>query len=320
MRAGEPLRPLLKWAGGKRQLLPILRRFYPEKFSVYVEPFLGSGAVFFDLCRAGLTAGRQVRLADGNPDLIGCYRTVRDRPDQVIAALRALADGHRQAGTAFYYEVRDSRFNPARRAGEPYGPELAAMFIYLNRTGYNGLFRVNRRGEFNVPAGRYTHPRICNADQIHAVAGALRGPGVSLACEGFDISLSGLGEGSFVYCDPPYAPLSDTARFAHYTAGGFSSTDQERLQRRLVAAARHGATVVLSNSSAPLVERLYTVPAVKRAGLTLLHVPARRAINSHASARGAIREVIVSNATARLRVPSPRMARMTLPARQRRRA
>src|SRR5881628_2186559 len=129
---------------------------WPDDFQRYVEPFFGSGAVFFDLYSAGRLVERHVRLTDDNPDLVGCYRTLRDSPEAVIAALESLAEGHRGRGARFFYDVRDRRFNPTRAAGHgTYTPELAAMLIYLNRTGFNGLFRLNRRGEFNVPMGRY---------------------------------------------------------------------------------------------------------------------------------------------------------------------
>jgi DNA adenine methylase len=292
----SPLRPLLKWAGGKRQLLPTLRNFYPEKFTRYVEPFVGSGAVFFDLHAAGRIYGKRVCLADSNPDLVGCYQQVRDQPDAVVTALEALADGHQHGGKTFYYDVRNNRFNPTRTAGGPYTPELAAMFIYLNRTGYNGLFRVNRRGWFNVPVGRYANPTICNASLIRMVSAALRDPGISLECQPFETPLSQTGEGDFVYCDPPYAPLSDTARFAHYTREGFSATDQARLQEAIVAAVSRGATVVMSNSSTPETERLYQSPAARTAGLLMYRVAARRAINSLGNGRGPIDELIITNA------------------------
>jgi DNA adenine methylase len=152
----EAARPLLKWAGGKRQLLPALSPHYPAHFDRYVEPFFGSGAVFFDLYARGLLAARRARLADVNPDLVGCYRTVRDNSDAVIGALSHLQASHRAAGDDFYYEVRDRRFNPARAllhdtpreaAAVRYTPELAAMLIFLNRTGFNGLFRLNRAAQ-----------------------------------------------------------------------------------------------------------------------------------------------------------------------------
>ena len=312
-------RPLLKWAGGKRQLLPQLRRYYPADFRRYIEPFTGSGAVFFDLYAAGRLEGRRARLADVNPDLVGCYRTVRDEADAVIAALSALAEEHRERGDDCYYDVRDRRFNPARMGltlGDPsvagrYTPELAAMLIYLNRTGFNGLFRLNRRGEYNVPAGRYTNPHICDADHVRSVARALQLSGLTLECIPFERVLSEAGNGDFIYCDPPYAPLSRTAAFAHYTAGGFSGHDQARLQETVLGAARRGAVVLLSNSSAPEIVTAYGGHQARAAGLTLQYVPARRAINSRAALRGPVNELIVTNAVAAT-PPRLRMAKSHL--------
>jgi DNA adenine methylase len=294
-------RPLLKWAGGKRQLLPTLRRYYPAGFDRYLEPFVGSGAVFFDLYAAGRLEGLSVRLTDVNADLIGCYRLVRDDAEAVVAALAGLQQEHRDRGDTCYYDVRDRRFNPQRAAlgdaaADRYTPALAAMLIYLNRTGFNGLFRVNRDGAFNVPAGRYADPRICDPDHVRAVARAFGSAGVSIECLPFDAALSSARAGDFVYCDPPYAPLSRTASFAHYTAGGFSAPHHQVLQQSLVAAARRGAAVLLSNSSAPEIERAYTGDEARRAGLIVRRVAARRTINSRASRRGPVDELIVTNA------------------------
>lgn len=310
------VRPLLKWAGGKRQLLPVLRPHYPVDFDRYVEPFFGSGAVFFDLYTAGRIAGRQVRLTDVNADLIGCYRMVRDRADAVIAHLSDLAGEHAERGAECYYDVRDRRFNPARaalagRGGSRYTPALAAMLIYLNRTGFNGLFRVNRQGAFNVPAGRYANPRICDPEHIRAVAEALSARRVSLECATFDSALGDARRGDFVYCDPPYAPLSPTASFAAYTAEGFSLLDQHRLLRAVIAAGRRGAMVAVSNSSAPDIVAAYTARATRMAGLTIQRVRARRAINSRAGLRGPVDELLMTNAPAAERL---RMAQAGLKA------
>jgi DNA adenine methylase len=314
-------RPLLKWAGGKRQLLPVLRGWYPERFRRYLEPFLGSGAVFFDLAASGRLRGRRALLADANPDLIDCYEVLRDATEDVVAELAQLAAEHRRRGTDFYYEVRDARFNPARAAGERRTPALAAMLIYLNRTGFNGLYRLNRRGGFNVPAGRYTDPRICDAAHLRAVAATLRAPGVTLVYAPFTTPLAAAGRGDFVYCDPPYAPLSPSSSFANYTAAGFTADDQACLQRAVVAAARRGATIVLSNSSAPLITRLYSADDAREAGLRLIRVPARRAINARATGRGAVDELVVTNARADLAsLPVPAMLRAGLPGAARRRA
>jgi DNA adenine methylase len=316
-----PTRPLLKWAGGKRQLLPALRRHYPASFDRYVEPFLGSGAVFFDLLSAGRLQGRVVTLADANPDLIGCYRAVRDEPEAVIAALGDLEREHRARGSQCYYDVRDRRFNPARAAATSgpasrrYDATLAAMFIYLNRTGFNGLFRLNRSGAFNVPAGRYADPAICDPEHIRSVARALSRERVTLECTPFETALADAGAGDFVYCDPPYAPVSRTAQFAHYTAGGFGESDQARLLAALLTGARRGASILLSNSSAPAMVKAYTATPVREreAGLMLHRVPARRAINSRAALRGPVDELILTNAPAGARMQVPlRMLRARL--------
>jgi DNA adenine methylase len=312
------VRPLLKWAGGKRQLLPALSAHYPARFARYIEPFFGSGAVFFDLLNRGRLDGRQVLLADVNPDLIGAYHTLRDHTEAVIASLAGLADEYRRRGIDAYYDVRDLRFNPLRavRPGQSQGytPELTAMLIFLNRTGFNGLFRLNRSGAFNVPAGRYTDPRICNPDHLRAVAAAFRRPGVSIRLQPFDATLAQAATGDFVYCDPPYAPLSRTANFASYTADGFSAFDQNRLQQAIVAACGRGAQVVVSNSSAPEIMAAYTAADARLARLKVTRVPARRAINSRASARGPVDELIISNV-----LPAKlRMAKAQAPVRPRR--
>lgn len=319
----DPVRPLLKWAGGKRQLLHALRPYYPAAFDRYIEPFVGSGAVFFDLYNAGRLEGRRARLVDLNPDLIGCYRVVRDHTDAVIAALDRLEDQHHACGDACYYDVRDRQFNPMRAAAAivgsqkqdpPYTPELAAMLIYLNRTGFNGLFRLNGQGEFNVPAGRYTKPRICDAEHLRAVARALSGDGVDVECVPFEDTLADARDGDFVYCDPPYAPLSRTASFAHYTAGGFTPGDHVRLQQAVMAAARRGAIVLVSNSSAPDIEAAYRSRAAQQAGLMVRRIAARRAINSRATARGPVDELIISNVPAGARGDAIETPRGTRPA------
>jgi DNA adenine methylase len=295
-------RPFLKWAGGKRQLLPVLRTYYPRRIAAYCEPFLGSGAVFFDLRAAGRLAGVPVRLSDENPDLVGCYLRVRDAVEPVIVELERLAAGHADGGATFYYDVRDRRFNPARAAwtmggGRPedYPIELAAALLYLNRTGYNGLFRLNRSGGYNVPAGRYARPAIVKADRLRAASAALASADVSIRCAPFHDAVAAAPPGAFVYFDPPYAPLGRTANFRSYTASGFSDDDQTRLQALAVELAGRGVHVLLSNSSAASIERLYKARTAASAGLRLRRVPARRAINTRADRRGFVDEVVVSN-------------------------
>jgi DNA adenine methylase len=295
------VRPFLKWAGGKRQLLSELRRFVPSEFGSYHEPFLGSGAVFFDLWRRGMLEGRACRLTDINPDLVGCYQALARSVDAVVRELEALARAHARHPSAAYYRVRDDMFNPRRRAhaesAEPseYPAALAAMLIYLNRTGYNGLFRLNAKGEFNVPAGRYARPRICDERTLRAVADVLGAPGVEIGHAPFTSVCDAARAGDLVYLDPPYAPLSPTARFTSYTAGSFSEEDQRRLHRVVLRLTRRGCHVVLSNSTAPLVASLYDTRAARAAGIRAHRVAAKRAINSDASRRGVVEEYIISN-------------------------
>lgn len=296
------MRPFLKWAGGKRQLLPRLRPFYPPTFAVYHEPFLGSGAVFFDLVGRGDLRGRAAVLTDENPDLIGTWLRVRDSVDAVVAHLERLARGHARGGAEHYRHVRDRRFNPARRgwhgAGaqlDAYGPELAAMLIYLNRTGYNGLFRVNRAGAFNVPPGRYVRPRIADAALLGAVSATLAAPGVTLALAPFESVLDRASAGDFVYLDPPYAPLTPTASFRSYTARGFGDADQARVRQVVLVLAARGVHVLLSNSTAPLIVEMFEErDDARAAGLQVYRVPARRAINTRADRRGVVDELLVT--------------------------
>ena len=297
------LRPFLKWVGGKRQLLPVLRRFYPHSRGAYFEPFLGSGAVFFDLLGQGALDARRVVLSDDNADLIGCYLRIGDSLGAVVAELERLASDHARGGRESYLGVRDLRFNPLRakwRAqgghARDYSPELAAMLIYLNRTGYNGLFRLNSTGEYNVPPGRYERPRILDAALLQLASRALTAPGMSVRHAPFDCAVAEAAAGDFVYFDPPYSPLSATANFRGYTARGFGEDDQERLQAALITLAERGVHVLLSNSTAPAVTRLYEKnAAATNAGLRAWRFPARRAVNSRADLRGVVEELVVSN-------------------------
>jgi len=299
-------KPLLKWAGGKRQLLPQLRRFYPSDFGRYIEPFVGSGAVFFDLYNSGRLRGKDAVLIDSNADLIGCYEAVRDTPQEIARALADLAAGHARDPRGHYYQVRDTRFNPLRArlrdtAGQTaYSAELAAMFIYLNRTGFNGLYRLNSKGAFNVPAGRYEKPKIADVDRLLKASEALGSPGVRLLVGSFETALQVAERGDFLYFDPPYAPLSATARFTSYTSRTFGTGDQQRLQKVVVDLVHRGCHVVVSNSTAKEIEGLYDANAEARAaGLTAHRAMARRSVNSNAARRGPVAEYLITNIDAR---------------------
>lgn len=273
--------PFLKWAGGKSSLLTQYEAIFPAGgVGTYYEPFVGSGAVFFHLRNRGLVRG--ARLSDINAELINIYCVVRDQPDALI---ERLAHHRRHHSRWYYYHLRERDREPgwAQSAGRV---ERAARMLYLNKTCYNGLWRVNSRGEFNVPMGRYNSPRILDEPRLRAASRALQR--VDLAAVPFDEAVEEAGPGSFVYFDPPYVPLSATSSFTSYTAGGFGYEEQGRLAAVFRALDRRGARVMLSNSDHPLVHDLYR-------GFRIERVRARRHINSRANGRGAISEVVVVN-------------------------
>lgn len=264
-------RPFLKWAGGKTQLLPELLARLPAEIRRYHEPFVGSGALFFALRARGLAA--RAYLSDANEPLVETYKAIRDDVEGVIAALAR----HRNEETHFY-RVRDldpSTLTPAERA---------ARLIYLNRTCFNGLYRENRSGRFNVPFGRYARPRICNETNLRAVSSALKR--VCISRRDYASVLDLAKPGDFVYFDPPYQPVSATSSFTSYDRHGFGEEDQRRLRDVFARLASRGVSVMLSNSDTPLVRELY-------AGFRIDRVWASRAINSKGDRRGKVAEVIV---------------------------
>ncbi len=269
----SPARPVLKWAGGKGRLLPQLLARLPDDFQAYHEPFIGGGALFFALAGAGRSG--PAYLSDANPSLIDVYRALRDGVDEVIAALQ----GHVYE-REHYYRVR------AQRPADLSLPERAARVIYLNKTCYNGLYRENKRGEFNVPFGRYKNPTICDEPNLRAAARALQG--VDVARRPFSTVLDHARPGDFVYFDPPYHPLSPTANFTAYDRAGFGPDDQQRLRDVFAALGERGVRAMLSNSDTPFVRELYD-------GFRIEQVWVGRAVNSKAGGRGKVAEVIVRN-------------------------
>jgi DNA adenine methylase len=270
-RATAPARPFLKWAGGKSQLLPQLRSLLPppDSFARYHEVFLGGGALFFELSRS------EAHLTDLNAELVACYRAVRDDVEAVISALLE----HRYEKQHFY-EVR--AWDPATLNA----PERAARMIFLNKTAFNGLYRVNSGGRFNVPFGRHKNPLVCDADNLRACSAALASAELEVA--DFSTVVTRAQRGDFVYFDPPYVPVSGTANFTSYSAGGFSWEDQRRLADVLRALSKKQVKWMLSNSDAPQLRELY-------ADFRLLEVAATRRINSRADGRGKIGEIVVLN-------------------------
>lgn len=266
--------PFVKWAGGKGRLLSQLRPLLPTgiEHMRHVEPFVGGGALFFS------RRPRRALLSDINPALVATFVAIRDDVEGVIGGLRQLTKRHSKAR---YYEVRE-QYNRGRQGAV----NRAATFIYLNKTCFNGLHRVNRKGEFNVPVGSYQNPRILNEDGLRAASEALRG--AHLRCAPFDALLEHAKPGDFVYFDPPYEPVSRTASFTSYASGGFTQDDQGRLRDVFVELDRRGCKLMLSNSDVPFIHELYSRYAVDT-------VAAPRAINCNGKKRGRVSEVVVRN-------------------------
>lgn len=275
-------RPFLKWAGGKRQLLADYEPLFPKVSGVatYHEPFVGSGAVFFRLGALGAIPARAI-LSDVNEHLVTTWKTVRDRPDALAARLLELEATHSDEQ---YYAQRD-RYN----AGGIDALERAALVVYLNKAGFNGLYRVNSKGAFNVPAGRRSGASglgMPSAELLASCSRALRD--ADLLCAPFATVLDRARAGDFVYFDPPYVPISDTAFFTSYGCDGFGMAEQELLRDVFVQLDRRGCRVMLSNSGSFEVLKLY-------AGFDVVQVQARRSINSKAEKRGPVTEVVIRN-------------------------
>jgi len=274
--AGTP-RPFLKWVGGKRQLLPELERRVAQArpHGRYHEPFVGGGALFFDLYSRGELGRSKACLSDNNQRLIQAYWAVQEHVEEIIALL----DSHRASHEKeFYY---------AMRAQVPEDPiERAARIIYLNRTCFNGLFRENSKGEFNVPMGRYKNPLICDAPNLRAVSRALQR--CTIRHQSFAAVLETAKTDDLVYFDPPYAPVSKTANFTGYHKGVFGEELQRELADVFQELTKRGVKALLSNSDVPLIHALYK-------GHQIEVVRATRLVNSNASKRGKVNEVMVRN-------------------------
>lgn len=268
--------PVVKWVGGKRQLLDEIAPRLPKRITTYCEPFLGGGAVLFSL------QPKNAIVNDLNADLMLVYEVIRDNVELLIAALE------RHENTAeYFYNIRDlDRDKNTYR--EMSAVERASRIIYLNKTCYNGLFRVNASGEFNSPFGHYKNPNIVNAPVLRAVSKYLTANNIQLLHIDFEEVLQRVPRGGFVYLDPPYDPVSDTASFTGYNRGGFGREEQERLKRCCDELAARGVRFLLSNSATSFIKELYT-------GYTVEIVHAKRAINSDASKRGAVEEVLIRN-------------------------
>jgi DNA adenine methylase len=267
-------KPIVKWAGGKAKLLPALLPHVPTHIRTYAEPFAGGAALFFALAGDPSRTFERAILADQNEDLIACYRAVRD---DVEALIHALADF--TYDEEVYYQVRD--LDPRGMSDIARGARL----IYLNRTCFNGLWRVNSSGKFNVPFGRYTNPRIVDAEGLRAASKAFAK--VELVVGDFASVTRDLGAGDFVYFDPPYVPLSKTAAFTAYAKGGFGQAEHERLAAEVLRLKAAGVLALLSNADTEVTRGLYR-------GLTMHAATANRSINARGTGRGLANELIVT--------------------------
>ena len=274
MSKNRSLRPILKWVGGKRQLLSSIRPLVPQEYDTYYEPFIGGGAVLFDL------QPEKAVINDSNTELINVYECIRDHPADVVELLEEHATKN---SSEYFYKIRSQDREP-EYAARP-APERAARIIYLNKTCYNGLYRVNSAGQFNTPYGRYAHPNIVNKELIKAMSDYLQGQ-VTILNGDYQTALATADEHSFVYLDPPYMPISSSASFTGYTEGGFSSKEQERLKETCDDLRKRKVHFLESNSDCDDIRKLYSNYNIKI-------VEAKRSVNSKANKRGAIKEVLI---------------------------
>lgn len=272
-------KPFVKWVGGKRQLLKQFRElglYPPEAFnpmtSTYYEPFVGGGAVFFDLLP------KNAKLSDLNSELVITYNVIKSGVNELIESLQKhIYDKE------YYLKVRAEKVEDLSEI------EVASRFIFLNRTGFNGLYRVNKSGQFNVPFGRYSSPVICDEDNLRRVSDALRD--TIITHQDYKNVLKTARGGDFIYFDPPYYPISATSSFTSYTAEGFLEKEQAELRDTFAKLHEKGCFVMLSNSDTPFINKLYS----GLNGITINKITAGRAINSKGTGRGKITEVLITN-------------------------
>lgn len=284
-------KPFLKWAGGKSQLLPVITNNLPGEFHSYIEPFAGSGAVMFEII-ANHPEVDNVIINDINADLVNTYLNIQGHCEEMILILQGMQEEYNNADAEtrneLFYGLREEYNN---RAADPI--RMACLFIFLNRTCFNGLYRVNAHNLFNVPHGKYRAPRICDAQNLRAVSAALNN--VVVLNGDYNDLRQFVAPGTFVYLDPPYKPISETSSFTAYSAGGFDDAEQERLKEFCDFINEVGAFFMLSNSDPhnndpdnDFFDDLYADYHIQR-------VPAKRLINANAAGRGEVNELIITN-------------------------
>ena len=271
------LQPFTKWTGGKRQLLGELRSYMPETYGRYFEPFVGGGALFFDL------APEQAVINDFNEELINAYRQIKNNPAELINLLIK----HKENNSKDYYLALRSADRDGR-ISRMTGVERAARILYMLRVDFNGLYRVNSKNQFNVPYGRYKNPKIVDVDLLYQISEYLNENDIEILQTDFAEAVKDAQTGDFVYFDPPYIPLNETSSFTSYTHEGFSYEEQVRLRNTFKELTERGVYAMLSNSSSPLVEELYK-------DFNIYFVEAQRTNGAKSSSRGKISEIIVTN-------------------------
>lgn len=276
MAKNKLVAPVVKWVGGKRQLLDEITPLLPKRITTYCEPFLGGGAVLFSI-----QPSRAI-VNDLNKDLMTVYQVIRDDVETLIEHLK------KHENTAeYFYAIRDMDRDKEAYKVMP-EVEKASRLLYLNKTCFNGLFRVNSSGEFNSPFGHYKNPNIVNEPVLRAVSKYFNASDLNFYSEDFAVTLDRVGKGGLAYLDPPYDPVSDTASFTGYNKGGFGRNEQIRLKESCDRLTERGVKFILSNSATDFIKELYQ-------DYRVTIVKAKRAINSDASKRGAIEEVLITN-------------------------
>jgi len=273
-------KPFVKWAGGKRQLIPILSENLPQTMGTYFEPFLGGGALLFYILSE--RTGQKCGISDLNSDLVLTYITIRDKPDELINSLKNHAKNYQKDSKSYFYSIRES--NPRRAV------EKTSRLLFLNRTCFNGLYRVNSKGKFNVPLGRYTNPNIVNEENIHSVSQVLHSRKVSIKCRDFESVLDEAKKDDLVYFDPPYQPVSSTANFTSYTHKSFTYEDLKRLAKLCLKLDSKGCKVMLSNSNSQDVAEMFAEKQWR-----LKKIKANRSINSNSKKRTGHFELLIKN-------------------------
>ncbi len=271
------LSPIVKWVGGKRQLLGDIESVIPKKFTTYVEPFVGGGALLFHI------QPKKAIINDFNEELINIYEVVKNQPNELIEILE---EHERLNSEDYFYYVR--ALDRKENYNEISQNERAARIIYLNKTCYNGLFRVNQAGQFNSPYGRYKNPNIVNTPTVLAMSKYFNSNNVKIMSGDYRNALKNLKKGSFVYFDPPYMPVSSSAYFTGYTENGFDKQQQIELKKECDKLTSKGIKFLLSNSDHPFIRELYR-------DYEIITVRAKRSINSNGNKRGEINEVLVRN-------------------------